>query len=74
MKKLLTFSLALFTIAASNAQWGKKVRGNGNVVTIERSVGDYDAVASAGWFDVELVSGQEGGLTLKGEENLLEYI
>lgn len=74
MKKLLTLSLAVFTITATNAQWGKKVKGNGNVVTIERSVGDYDAVASAGWFDVELVSGQEGELTLKGEENLLEYI
>lgn len=59
---------------ASCAQWGKRVKGNGNVVTIERSVGDYDAVAVAGWFDVELVSGNEGELTLKGEENLLEYI
>jgi hypothetical protein len=28
----------------------------------------------AGWFDVELVSGNEGELTLKGESNLLEYI
>lgn len=74
MKKLLTLSLALFTIAATNAQWGKKIKGNGKVVTIERSVGNYDAVASAGWFDVELVAGTEGELTLKGEENLLEYI
>ncbi len=73
MKKALTLSLVLFTIAAC-AQWGKRIKGNGNIVTIERSVGQYDAVASAGWFDVELVDGQEGQLTLKGEENLLEYI
>ncbi|NKI31910.1 head GIN domain-containing protein [Croceivirga thetidis] len=73
MKKVLTLSLALITIAAS-AQWGKRVKGNGNVVTIERSVGEYNAVSSAGWFDVELVAGNEGELTLKGESNLLEFI
>jgi len=73
MKKLLTLSIALCTIAAT-AQWGKTVKGNGKVVTIERSVGDYEVVAVAGWFDVELVDGNEGELTLTGEENLLEYI
>ena len=73
MKKVLTLSLALFTIAAT-AQWGKRVKGNGKVVTIERSVGDYDYVSVAGWFDVELVDGEEGEISLKGEENLLEYI
>ncbi|GLU45484.1 head GIN domain-containing protein [Allomuricauda sp. NBRC 101325] len=74
MKKFITLGLALCTVAISSAQWGKKVKGNGDVVTIERSVGDYDAVSLAGWFDVEIVSGKEGKLTLKGESNLLEYI
>lgn len=74
MKKLITLTLALSTIAVTHAQWGKRVKGNGNVVTIERSVGSYDAVALAGWFDVELVDGNEGEITLKGESNLLEYV
>lgn len=73
MKKLITLSLVLFSIAAT-AQWGKRIKGNGKTTTIERSVGDYDAVTVAGWFDVKLVDGNEGELTLKGEENLLEYI
>lgn len=73
MKKVLTLGLVLCTIAAT-AQWGKRVKGNGKTVTIERSVGDYDAIAISGWFDVNLVAGNEGELTLKGEENLLEYI
>jgi len=71
MKKALTFTLALCTIALSNAQW-KRVKGNGKNVTIKRSVGEYDRVAVAGWFDVELVDGNEGELTLEGESNLLE--
>jgi len=74
MKKILTLTLGLLSLMAT-AQWGdKKIRGNGNVVTIERSVGDYETIASAGWFDIILVSGTEGQITLKGEENLLEYI
>lgn len=74
MKKFITLTMALGMMACTNAQWGKRIKGNGDVVTIERSVGDYDEVAMAGWFDVELVSGNEGELTLKGESNLLEYI
>ncbi|TAI48298.1 head GIN domain-containing protein [Flagellimonas allohymeniacidonis] len=74
MKKLITLGLAICTVAVTNAQWGKRVKGNGNVVTLERSVGEYDAIALAGWFDVELVDGNEGEITLEGESNLLEYI
>ncbi len=74
MKKIATLSFVLlFTIAAA-AQWGKRIKGNGKTVTIERSVGDYDGISVSGWFDVKLVDGKEGELTLKGEENLLEYI
>ncbi len=71
----MTLVLILFSFIAT-AQWGsgKKIKGNGNLVTIERSVGEYESVASAGWFDVILVDGNEGKITLKGEENLLEYI
>ncbi|MCE2612564.1 DUF2807 domain-containing protein [Flavobacteriaceae bacterium D16] len=65
--------ITLFTLSC-NAQWGKKIKGNGEVVTVERSVGDYEAIAVAGWFDVNIVSGREGEISLKGEENLLEYI
>ncbi|MGB5236394.1 MAG: head GIN domain-containing protein [Flavobacteriaceae bacterium] len=73
MKKIITLTLALAALTTVNAQW-KKVKGNGNVVTIERSTADYDQVAVAGWFDVELVDGAEGALKIRGEENLLEYI
>jgi len=74
MKKLLSLSLVLVFTASCTAQWGKKVKGNGNMTTIERSVGEYDAVALAGWFDVDLIDGTEGEITLEGESNLLEHI
>jgi len=71
MKKIITLGIALCTIAVTNAQ---KIKGNGNIVTIERSTDDYDAIAVSGWFNVILVDGQEGKLSIEGEENLLEYI
>ncbi len=74
MRNICVVTLLMLSVTVS-AQWGKKkIKGNGNVVTLERSVGEYDQIASAGWFDIVLVDGKEGALTIKGEENLLEYI
>tara|TARA_R110002074_G_scaffold223009_1_gene393928 strand:- start:43244 stop:43969 length:726 start_codon:yes stop_codon:yes gene_type:complete len=74
MKKLSALLLTGLITLSCSAQWGKTIKGNGNNVTIERSTGDYDGIAVSGWFDVDLVSGNEGEITLQGEENLLEYI
>lgn len=74
MKKVTTL-LFLFAITIScSGQWGKSIKGNGENVTIDRSTADYDAIAVSGWFDVDLVDGNEGNITLEGESNLLEYI
>lgn len=74
MRKLSVLVCAGLISLSCSAQWGKTIKGNGNNVTIERNTGDYDGVAVSGWFDVDLVSGNEGEITLTGEENLLEYI
>lgn len=80
MKKsvqLLVCSLFLVSFIA-NAQWPSnnknKITGNGNVISQTRSTEDYDAIKVAGSFDVDLVAGKEGKITLKGEENLLSAI
>lgn len=75
MKKIITLSLVLLASTQIHAQWwGKSVKGNGEMQTITRNVGDYDAINVAGFFDVTLVAGNEGELTIEGESNLLEYI
>ena len=75
MKKGIVLILGFCATLSLSAQWGgEQVKGNGNIVTEERSVGEYDAVSLAGSFDVELIDGREGNLTLKGDENLLEYL
>lgn len=73
MKKATLVLIGIITVSCS-AQWGKRIKGNGSETTINRTTGDYDEVALSGWFDVLLVDGQEGKLTLTGESNLLEYV
>lgn len=77
MKKLIITTIILTMSLSVNAQswWkNKKVRGNGNMKTEVRNTSDYDAVSSAGNFDVKLVPGKEGKITLNGEENLMKYV
>ena len=76
MKKLvLILSIALLSTSVNAQWWGsKKVSGNGNTVTDTRNVSDYDEVGVAGSFDVILVAGAEGKITVEAEENLQEYI
>ena len=77
MKKLIITSIILtmsFTINAQSWWNSKKVRGNGKMTTEVRKTSNYDAVSSAGNFDVKLVPGKEGKITLNGEENLMKYV
>ena len=77
MKKLIITSIILTLTFSVNAQswWNnKKVRGNGKMKTEVRTTSDYESVSAAGNFDVKLVSGKEGKITLDGEENLMQYI
>ena len=76
MKKIIITSFILLFTLSSNAQWwGKdRVKGDGNVITEKRKTSAYDGVGVGGSFDVVLVKGKEGNLTIEGEKNLLPYI
>lgn len=76
MKKTLVLLFA-FGLSLSNAQVWKdreKIKGNGKETTISRTTSEYESIEVAGSFDVELVSGKEGNIKIKGEENLVEFI
>lgn len=77
MKKLAILLLTLFFSFQTQAQswWNsKKIRGNGKVITETRKINSFNKVNVGGSFDVYLVDGTEGKLTLEGEENILKYI
>ncbi|MGY8909657.1 MAG: head GIN domain-containing protein [Flavobacteriales bacterium] len=72
---LILFITASFSTNAQN-WWGnsKKIKGNGNVVTVKRTTSDYDGIAVGGSFDVILIKGKEGAISIEGEENIIPYI
>lgn len=72
IKTIATILLVCLTVQAN--AWTKKVKGNGNVVTKNRTTSDYEKIAVGGSFDVTLVAGEEGKLTIKIEDNLDEYL
>ncbi|BAO56392.1 head GIN domain-containing protein [Nonlabens marinus] len=76
MKNLFFTVLAVFAFQMTNAQWfgGKKVTGNGNVVTQNFKTSDYEGVKVAGSMDVELISGKEGDILVEAESNVMEYL
>ncbi|MBF7093181.1 DUF2807 domain-containing protein [Flavobacterium sp. ALJ2] len=64
-----------FLSTVANAQWSKeRIKGNGKVITDSRSTASYDDIKVMGSFDVDLVAGKEGAITVKAEENLQPYI
>lgn len=77
MKKSAILLLTLFISFQIQAQswWNsKKIKGNGKVITETRKISSFDKVNVGGSFDVYLIDGTEGKLTLEGEENILKYI
>jgi hypothetical protein len=74
MKKILLFTLtAIVLFSSCRLITGKRVRGNGNLKTEQRSLGSFDGVASHGSFNVYVSSGAQS-VKVEAEENLLPYI
>jgi hypothetical protein len=68
---LLTFIAALLLLAGCKDWLG--IRGNGNVVTDQRSVTDFTEISASGGLIVEWHAGPPS-LSIKTDENLLRYI
>ena len=73
-KHFILGTITLFFVLPMHAQWSKKIKGNGIIATENREVSAYNIISVNGNIDVVLVEGKEGKLTLKAEENLLDYI
>jgi hypothetical protein len=75
MKKI-TLTLALICLTMAHAQrWNnEKIKGNGVQTTVSRTTESYDGISVGGSFHIELVSGKEGNITIKGDENIVNHI
>lgn len=69
------FSLAIVCLGlAASGQLMKKVEGNGNVVTQDRTVEAFTELTNSGSFDVILTDGSQRAVKVEAEENLQPYI
>ncbi|MFT7900269.1 head GIN domain-containing protein [Tenacibaculum ascidiaceicola] len=75
-KQLITTVLILLSFTVNSQSWwsSKKIKGNGKVITETRKISSFDKVNVGGSFDVYLIDGTEGKVTLEGEENILKHI
>ncbi len=51
-----------------------RIKGNGNMVTKTITTESYDNISVNGFYDVVLVSGVEGKITIEAESNLIAHI
>lgn len=69
----LVFALSVLTISCRNV-FGKRVRGDGNIQTEERSVNSFKNVTVSGAAKVMVSQGDKPAVKIEGDANLLQYI
>lgn len=73
--KQLTYTLsALILFISLSACAQNKRKGNGSLVTKERSIEHFDALKVSGSFNVEMTSSRKNQLSIYYDENLIEDI
>ena len=74
MKQLAYTLCALLLFVSINACAQNKRKGNGSLVTKERTIEHFDAIKVSGSFNVELTSNLKNQLSIYADENLIEDV
>jgi hypothetical protein len=75
MRKLIPV-LAIITFVNTSCQlmWGERIKGNGNIKTVERTVNSFKDVSTSGSIHVYITQGPQAPVKIEADENLLDYI
>lgn len=66
--------LLLIAVFALSSCTTRRVKGNGNIITSNRSEESFDAVKAAGSFDVFFSQAETNEIRIEADENLMKYI
>ena len=72
INSIFIIALLIFSLNV-NAQ-NNNIKANGQVVTTTRTVDNFDNINVSGSFDVDLVKGKEGDISIEASENLMDVI
>jgi hypothetical protein len=72
----IALALALISFSFCEAQnWKQeKIKESGHQITSNRTTAEYDQIAVSGSFQVNLVSGKEGAISITGDENIISHV
>lgn len=71
--RTIFFALALVSLSACNLTLVEE-RGNGNIITESRELSEFSSIDLRGGYEVHLTEGNEPGLEIETDDNLLSYI
>jgi hypothetical protein len=74
MQKIILLTLLSIAISSCSLFTGKRVHGEGDVITQDRSVGGFDKVQSFGSFDITISGAETNSVKVEAEENLQQFI
>ena len=74
MKYFFLFILGTMVLFSCRFIGGKRVRGNGNVLTQDRSVSGYEGIESYGSFNITVLPSSTTSIKIEADENLHQYI
>lgn len=72
MKQILSFTLVL--VAFSACREFKQVRGSGNIITQNKTIGNFNAISVGGAFEVEIKNGPVTEIKLEADDNIIKYV
>ena len=74
LKLLFIALLCVATVTSAEAQFNKRVTGNGDVQKEKRETRDFTGIRTSSGIDVYLSQGSSHSVTVEADQNLLEYI
>lgn len=74
MKVFFIVLTAAILFASCRFFGGERVRGNGNIVNVQRNVGSFNSIEAGGAVEVRVKQDQSNTVRIEADENLLEYL
>ena len=74
MKVSMIVFLAAVLLTSCRFMGGERIRGNGNIVTVQRNMGSFNSIEAGGAVEVRVKQDAANSVRIETDENLLEFL